>query len=131
MYGAFMNEESIEPQLLKPSPLRFRLSVIVEAGFSADEIMDVSCGLLTTDLIAFPTLVIERQSDHGSLFVGQNQMLASLTCVVEAQRVACKVLGEDLGALALGLLNYGKYVEFWIGFEASDVPPRSYHDSIL
>jgi hypothetical protein len=42
-------------------------------------------------------------------------MLASLTYIAEAQRVACKVLGEDLGVLALGLLDYGKYVEFWIG----------------
>jgi hypothetical protein len=88
----------------------------------------VSCGLLTSHAFALPSLIIKRKSDSGSLFVGQNQLIGGLACVVEAQKIVSRVLGNGLDTLALGLLNYANNVEFWIGFQAEDVPLRLCHD---
>jgi hypothetical protein len=118
IYGCYVNQESIEVNLLQSSTTRFDWQTLSDAGFTAQNIMDVSCGLLQAHLFAFPTVLIERKSDNASLFVGQNQILGGLTCIIESLQVVKNILGEELDAPAIALMNYGNYVEFWLGFEA-------------
>jgi hypothetical protein len=78
---------------------------------SMNDFSDVSCGM--TGEFAFPSFVIERKSDSGSLFFAQNQLIGALRCIFEAQLIAQQKLDQKLPVLALGLVNVGNWIEFW------------------
>ena len=80
---------------------------------------DITCGISGYSF-GFPIFVIERKSDSGSMYFAENQLFGSLICTLQAQRVAKQRVNEDLPALALGFVNVGNLIEFWIGFDVEE-----------
>jgi len=81
-------------------------------ALSAQEFSEIACGAVG-EKFCFPTVAIERQSDSGSTYFAENQLLGSLLCIYESQRIAKRRFDENLPHLALGIVNAGNWVELW------------------
>ena len=80
---------------------------------------DITCGISTYSF-GFPLFVIERKSDSRSIYLAENQLFGSLICMLQAQRVAKQHVSADLPVLALGFVNIGNFIEFWVGFDVEE-----------
>jgi hypothetical protein len=83
-----------------------------------NELLEVACGV-TDDLFCFPTFVVERKSDNGSLYAVENQLSRAFRCIFEAQKVAQSRVNEDLPILPLGITNVGNWIYLWAGWPNS------------
>jgi hypothetical protein len=111
MVGCYINGKSVDLALSHNTFARFHVQTLVDAGFAPEDMDDISCGLIASNVFAFPTVLIERKSDNGSLYVAQNQVLGGLTCILEAIDTTTRRLGNELDIPAIGLVNYGNLVE--------------------
>ena len=76
------------------------------------ELLEAGCGA-TGENFCFPTFVVERNSDCGSLYHAENQLLGALRCMLDAQKIAKFRVDNDLPVLPLGIANVGNWVSFW------------------
>jgi len=90
----------------------------LEEMLNITELLEVACGV-TEDLFCFPTFVVERTSDSGSLHAVENQLLGAFRCIFEAQKIAQSRVNKDLPILPLGITNVGNWISLWAGWPNS------------
>ena len=104
----------------------------LESLLSVAEFSVLSCGAVGTTF-CLPTFAIERKSDSGSCYLAQNQLIQTLACMLEAQRIAKRCICSSLPILALGFVNVGNWVEFWAAWpsveEDEQVSPLTIYPS--
>ena len=76
------------------------------------ELLEAGCGA-TGEIFCFPTFVVERKSDCGLLFLAENQLLGTLRCMFDAQKIANCRIDNELPILPLGITNVGNWISFW------------------
>jgi len=90
----------------------------LEEMLNMTELLEVGCGV-TEDLFCFPTFVVERKSDNGSLYAVENQLLGAFRCIFEAQKIAQSRVNTNLPILPLGITNVGNWISLWAGWPNS------------
>jgi hypothetical protein len=90
----------------------------LEEMLDMTELLEVTCGA-NEHLFCFPTFVVERKSDSGSLYAVENQLLGAFRCIFEAQKIAQSRVNQDLPILPLGITNVGNWISLWAGWPNS------------
>jgi hypothetical protein len=114
LFGAYINRASAKLNRRKSKdPGIYSIHHFdLEKVLSAQEYSEIGCGA-TGERFCFPTVAIERKSDSGSLYFVQNQLLGSLCCIYEAQKIARLHFSPTLPHLAIGIANVGHNIEVW------------------
>ena len=113
LFGAYLNRATVESDVYESQdPGIFSLDHRTMSALSAQEFSEIACGAVG-EQFCFPTVAIERKSDSGSAYFAENQLLGSLCCIYESQRIAKRRFDENLPHLALGIVNVGNWVELW------------------
>jgi hypothetical protein len=114
LFGAYINRAILKLHMYEYQDpgIYFINHHDLEKELSAQEFSEIGCGAIG-EQFCFPTVAIVRKSDSGSLFFVQNQLLCSLCCIYESQRIARRHFSPDLPCLAIGIVNVGNHVEVW------------------
>ena len=114
LFGAYINRATLKLDMYEYQDpgIYFINHHDLEEALSAQEFSEIGCGAIG-EQFCFPTVAIERKSDSESLFFAQNQLLGSLCCIYESQKIARRHFAPDLPLLAIGFVNVGNNVEVW------------------
>jgi hypothetical protein len=114
LFGAYINRATLKLDMdeYQDPGIYFINPRDLEKVLSAQEFSEIGCGAIG-ERFCFPTVAIERTSDSGSLYFAQNQLLGSLCCIYQAQKIARGHFSPTLPHLAMGIVNVGHNIEVW------------------